>query len=148
MPDTMNGSKGRRGGGCSGGCGAATRQRAKVAALLACAEGFRSAQDLYAELRRSGDGIGLTTVYRALELMADAGDVDMLRTATGEAVYRRCRSTEHHHHLVCRACGLAVEVEAEGVERWAQRTAETHGFSQSSHTVEIHGLCRACGAAG
>lgn len=125
----------------------ATRQRTAVAALLASTDGFRSAQDLHGELRRSGEGIGLTTVYRTLELMADTGEVDMLRTDSGEAVYRRCRSTDHHHHLVCRECGLAVEIEARDVERWAKRTADAHGFSDASHTVEIYGRCRACGAA-
>lgn len=125
----------------------ATRQRAAVAALLARVEGFRSAQELHGELRRDGDGIGLTTVYRTLELMADAGEVDMLRTDSGEVIYRRCRTAEHHHHLVRRECGLAVEIEARDVERWAKRMADAHGFAEASHTVEIYGVCRACGPA-
>lgn len=123
----------------------ATRQRAAVAALLDRLDGFRSAQDLHGELRRGGDGVGLTTVYRTLERMADDGEVDVLRTGSGEAVYRRCRTADHHHHLVCRMCGSAVEVEIPEVEGWAQRVAEAHGFSDSSHSVEVYGVCRACG---
>jgi Fur family ferric uptake transcriptional regulator len=123
----------------------ATRQRAAVSALLDRLEDFRSAQEIHEELRRSGEGIGLTTVYRTLQALADGGEVDVLRTASGEAVYRRCASNEHHHHLVCRRCGTAVEIEGPAVETWAQKVADTHGFTELSHTVEIFGLCRSCG---
>ncbi|MGI5131833.1 Fur family transcriptional regulator [Pseudonocardia sp. CA-107938] len=121
-----------------------TRQRAAVSAMLDTLPDFRSAQEIHEELRRSGDGIGLTTVYRTLQTLADAGEVDVLRTGSGEAVYRRCTTADHHHHLVCRSCGLTVEVDGPAVETWAQRVAEQHGFSDLSHTAEIFGLCRDC----
>ncbi|EKF23191.1 ferric uptake regulator family protein [Mycolicibacterium hassiacum DSM 44199] len=120
-----------------------TRQRAAIAALLEKIGDFRSAQELHDELRRRGEGIGLTTVYRTLQQMAAAGIVDSLRTDTGEMVYRRC-SAGHHHHLVCRACGFAVEVQGSQVEQWAADVAREHRFSDVSHTVEIFGLCANC----
>lgn len=124
-----------------------TRQRVAVSALLDRLDDFRSAQEIHEELRRTGDGIGLTTVYRTLQTLADGGEVDVLRTGTGEALYRRCASVEHHHHLVCRRCGHTVEIEGPAVETWAQRVAETHGFSELSHTAEIFGLCQECNSA-
>lgn len=120
-----------------------TRQRAAIADLLNETEGFRSAQELHDELRRRGEGIGLTTVYRTLQAMATAGVVDTLRTDTGESVYRRC-SEHHHHHLVCRACGSTVEVSGGDVETWAAQVAREHGFSDVSHTIEIFGVCGEC----
>ncbi|MHA6618714.1 Fur family transcriptional regulator [Pseudonocardia sp. DLS-67] len=125
----------------------ATRQRAAVSALLDRLEDFRSAQEIHEELRRTGEGIGLTTVYRTLQTLADGGEVDVLRTGSGEAVYRRCASVEHHHHLVCRRCGHTVEIEGPAVETWAQRVADDHGFVELSHTAEVFGLCKDCGAA-
>jgi len=122
----------------------ATRQRAAVSALLDRLSDFRSAQEIHEELRRTGEGIGLTTVYRTLQTLTDGGEVDVLRTASGEALYRRCDSAEHHHHLVCRRCGRAVEIEGPAVETWAQRVADEHGFTELSHTVEIFGLCQVC----
>lgn len=122
-----------------------TRQRTAVARLLDTTEDFRSAQEIHEELRRTGEGIGLTTVYRTLQGLADAGEIDMLRTGSGEAMYRRC-SSHHHHHLVCRYCGHTVEVEGPAVERWAERVADEHGFSNLSHTVEIFGCCPRCAA--
>ena len=120
-----------------------TRQRAAVAAALDRSEEFRSAQDIHTMLREGGEAIGLTTVYRALQAMAEAGQVDVLRTDDGEAVYRRC-STGHHHHLVCRSCGRTVEVEGPAVERWADRVARDHGFVEVSHTLEVFGTCADC----
>ena len=120
-----------------------TRQRTAVARLLDDTDDFRSAQEIHEKLRRSGEGIGLTTVYRTLQTLADAGEIDVLRTSTGEAVYRRC-SAHHHHHLVCRDCGRTVEVEEPTVELWAEKVANDHGFINIGHTVEISGTCTDC----
>ncbi|MDA8372213.1 MAG: transcriptional repressor [Nocardiopsaceae bacterium] len=108
--------------------------------------GFRSAQDLYADLRSEGSKIGLTTVYRALQALSDSGEVDVLRTDDGEAVYRACLTEAHHHHLVCRSCGKAVEVEGPVVEKWAEAIGAEHGFSDVTHTVEVFGTCADCTA--
>jgi Fur family ferric uptake transcriptional regulator len=122
----------------------ATRQRAAVANLLEQLADFRSAQELHDELRGRGEDVGLTTVYRTLQSLADAGEIDMLRIDSGEAVYRRC-SSHHHHHLVCRHCGRTVEVEGPAVELWTSRIAVENGFSEVNHTIEIFGTCAACG---
>lgn len=105
---------------------------------------FRSAQELHDVLKHRGDSVGLTTVYRTLQSLADAGEVDVLRTTDGESVYRRCSTGEHHHHLVCRVCGKAVEVEGPAVEQWAATIASQHGFVNVAHTVEVFGTCAEC----
>lgn len=120
-----------------------TRQRLAVAEALASSEGFHSAQQIHELLARRGDSVGLATVYRTLQRLADAGDIDMMRTEDGEAIYRRC-STTHHHHLVCRSCGHTVEVEGPAVERWTTTIAEQHGYGEVSHTLEIFGTCPGC----
>lgn len=120
-----------------------TRQQAAVIDQLGTTEEFVSAQDLHQRLRTAGSKVGLATVYRTLSTLADAGDIDMLRTDEGEAVYRQC-STGHHHHLVCRACGRTVEIEGPAVERWADAVATEHGFTDVEHTLEIFGTCARC----
>ncbi|BCL13341.1 MULTISPECIES: Fur family transcriptional regulator [Micromonospora] len=122
-----------------------TRQRTAVSALLAEVEGFHSAQDLHAMLRERGERVGLTTVYRTLQGLADAGEIDVMRPPGGEHLYRRC-SEGHHHHLVCRSCGRTVEVAGPAVETWAERVAAQHGYSDVSHTLEIFGTCPSCAA--
>jgi Fur family ferric uptake transcriptional regulator len=126
--------------------GRSTRQRAAVASLLEETEDFVSAQQLHDRLRHRGDSVGLTTVYRTLQSLAETGMVDVVRTDEGEAVYRRCSSGSHHHHLVCRGCGTAVEVEGPAVEAWAGKVAAEHGFTEVEHTLEIFGTCANCTA--
>ena len=120
-----------------------TRQRTAVRTALDARDGFVSAQQLHEELRRRGESVGLTTVYRCLQSLADAGEVDVLVNDDGEAVYRRC-SAEHHHHLVCRDCGRTVEIAGPAVEEWAETVAREHGFSDVSHTLEVFGTCGDC----
>ena len=122
----------------------ATRQRSALAELLERTAEFRSAQQLHAMLHEAGERVSLATVYRALNALAEAGEVDVLTTEGGESRYRRCERTEHHHHLVCRRCGHTVEVAETSVERWAVRTARQHGFTDISHAIELHGTCATC----
>jgi Fur family ferric uptake transcriptional regulator len=120
-----------------------TKQREAVASYLSDGSTFLSAQQIYGGLREQGSTIGLATVYRALQGLAADGVVDVLRSAEGEVVYRRCSSGSHHHHLVCRECGRTVEVEGPAVERWADSVAAQHGFRDVSHTLEVFGTCTA-----
>ncbi|MFN2536698.1 MAG: Fur family transcriptional regulator [Mycobacteriales bacterium] len=122
-----------------------TRQRAAVAAALSKREGFTSAQALHDALRHDGASVGLTTVYRHLQALAEAGEVDVLRTDDGESVYRACEGDDHHHHLVCRSCGATVEVTGPAVEAWADAVAAEHGYRDVSHTLEVFGTCSTCG---
>jgi Fur family ferric uptake transcriptional regulator len=123
-----------------------TRQRAAVDEALEDTADFISAQELHGMLRARGAAVGLATVYRTLQTMADDGRVDVLRSDGGEAVYRRCSRDEHHHHLVCRSCGSTVEVSGPAVETWTGAVAREHGFTEVSHTLEIFGTCPQCAA--
>jgi Fur family ferric uptake transcriptional regulator len=121
-----------------------TRAQRAVLAALTGHDTFVSAQDLHARIRATGETVGLTSVYRALQSLAEAGQVDVRRTDAGEATYRACGSDRHHHHLVCTGCGATVEVEAPALERWVGQVADRHGYRIDGHTLEISGRCRGC----
>jgi Fur family transcriptional regulator, ferric uptake regulator len=121
-----------------------TRQAEVLSAALDELPGFCSAQQIHAELRRQGENIGLTTVYRHLQVLSTDGLVDTIRDASGEILYRRCGTDAHHHHLTCRNCGRSVEVEGKAVEHWADDVAARAGFTNVGHTVELFGLCPDC----
>ncbi|MGP3533673.1 Fur family transcriptional regulator [Microbacterium sp. RD1] len=121
-----------------------TWQRERVREALSDAGGFVSAQSLHATLRGENTGIGLATVYRTLAGMAQQGEADSLQSPEGENLFRACSSTGHHHHLICRSCGLTVEIEATAVEQWARSTAAQHGFTDAEHVVDIFGRCASC----
>jgi Fur family transcriptional regulator, ferric uptake regulator len=119
-------------------------RRDDVRSALRSASGFLGAQAIYARIRGEGAKIGLATVYRILQGLAAEGEVDVVRTGDGEALYRLCRSAAHHHHLLCRHCGQAVELDSDLVEQWARAVAERHGFTAVDHVVEIVGSCARC----
>ena len=121
-------------------------RRDDVLRSLGRGQRFRTAQELFAQMRGGGSRIGLATIYRTMQSMADEGEVDVLRTDAGEVAYRRCQSETHHHHLVCRECGATVEIAARSVEQWAGRVASEHGFDEIQHVLEIFGRCTACQA--
>lgn len=124
-----------------------TRQRAAIVEALRNASGFKSAQGLHLEMSQAGERVGLATVYRNLQSMAEAGEVDVLQNELGEAIFRLCAASEHHHHLVCRSCGRSEEIKAHEVEAWAADVAREHGFQNVTHTAEVFGLCKDCAIA-
>lgn len=121
-----------------------TWQRTAVRDALETADAFVSAQQLHEQLRSAGSAVGVATVYRALSDLAADGDADSMQSSDGENLYRACRSTAHHHHLVCTSCGTTVEIAADPVEMWATNVAAEHGFTQPRHLVDVFGLCPAC----
>jgi Fur family transcriptional regulator, ferric uptake regulator len=122
-----------------------TAQAGAVRDALERADGFRTAQEVYDTLRADAQAIGLTTVYRQLQSLAAHGVADVIVSPDGTAAYRYCKAPgTHHHHLVCRECGRAEEVEGPAVERWTRAVAEKYGFTDVNHTLEIFGTCSSC----
>jgi len=117
-----------------------TRQREAIAGALEASPGFLTAQELHGMLRSGGTAVGLTTVYRALQSLAD-----VVRTAGGETAYRMC-GAHHHHHLICRMCGRVEELVECRVESWARDLAVARGFELLAHHVELEGICAPCRA--
>jgi Fur family ferric uptake transcriptional regulator len=121
-----------------------TPQRAAVLGALHACDGLVSAQALHAALVADGVAVGLTTVYRTLRLLEAAGHVDVVRDSDGERLYRPRPGDGHRHYLVCRECGLSLEVDSEEVEQWVARIAHDIGFHAVDHTVELTGVCTGC----
>lgn len=70
--------------------------------------------------------------------------VDTVRSDDGEALYRLCANEGHHHHLVCRSCGKAVEIAGSLFENWVHDIASANGFTKVEHVAEFFGLCNDC----
>jgi Fur family ferric uptake transcriptional regulator len=119
-----------------------TKQRKAVAEVLATISKFSSAQEVHSILISRGEKVGLATVYRTLQALAETGTIDVLRN-DGEALYRAC-SNDHHHHLVCTGCNKTTEIAAPEVEIWTEKIAREQGYLISGHTIEVFGLCKNC----
>jgi Fur family transcriptional regulator, ferric uptake regulator len=120
----------------------ATRQRLTVLDALRERTDAVTAQGLHMELRQAGEPVGLTTVYRTLTSLADAGLLDTF-DREGEQAFRLCGDV-HHHHLVCEICSTVEEITADEVERWVSEVAQRRGFQVTGHRADIFGVCARC----
>ncbi len=123
-----------------------TRQRGEIRRAVEALATFATAQEIHDRLRHEGSGVGLATVYRALQAMASTGELDAIRTPDGQVAYRTC-SPGHHHHLICRDCGRTVEVAIPALEEQVRALAAAQGFADVDHELEFFGTCAACAAA-
>ncbi|MER7989728.1 Fur family transcriptional regulator [Streptomyces noursei] len=124
--------------------GRLTQQRATILEALVSADDFIGAQALHNQLAADDSPVGLTTVYRTLTALADAGRADVVRDTHGERLFRYRPGPDHRHYLLCTACGLSQPVDAEPVETWARKIARTSGFANVQHTLELSGVCPDC----
>ena len=121
-----------------------TRQRRIIKATMEELGDFISAQDLHLTLANRKEQVSLATTYRVLQSLANAGELDSVKGIEGETLYRHCQVKDDHHHLLCRRCGTAIELEAPALEDWALAMGKQHGFSELEHVVEVTGYCPDC----
>lgn len=121
-----------------------TKQRDAIMAIMADETDFRSAQQVHTALVVAGQTVGLATVYRNLQTLTEAGELDSLRSEDGETLYRRCAKRRHHHHLVCRNCGYTVDIQDDQLEQWIGKIARRYRFSDIEHMADVFGLCESC----
>lgn len=112
-----------------------------------------SAEDVYLEVHRVYPEIGLTTVYRTLNLLTQIGLVLKFDFGDGRARYELAAGTQqekHHHHLVCTKCNRIIDYEdfideeEELFEKTGKVLSEKHNFEINGHLVRFYGLCEEC----
>ncbi|WP_165241697.1 Fur family transcriptional regulator [Corynebacterium lizhenjunii] len=121
-----------------------TKQRTAVVEVLRDMDKFASVKEIFGELQQRKEKVGLTTVYRTLQSLAEIDAVDALHMPGGETLYRHCDSEKHHHHLVCTQCGKTKEIDGGPIESWAKQIASQHGFELTGHDAEVFGVCPGC----
>lgn len=129
-----------------------TLTRKVILDLLSGTSKHLSAKEIHKTLLQLYPGIGLSTVYRTLDLLARSDLINKLDIGDGKSryEYRSDRKKEHHHHLVCTKCGKIIDYSDfsdEEVELFIE--AEKNIFSKYSfqvqdHNIEFYGLCKDC----
>lgn len=119
-----------------------TRNQERILNLLDSLDTEISAQDLYLELRQRNQGIGLSTIYRALDALKLEGVIQVRTLGTGESLY----SSKHddRHHLTCLQCGTSIAIHECPVHELEQQLLKDHQFKIYYHTLEFYGLCTQC----
>ncbi|MGB4599526.1 MAG: transcriptional repressor [Trichlorobacter sp.] len=121
-----------------------TRQRDLILDVFLSSHEHLSVEELYLKVKASHPGVGQATVYRTLKLFVEAGLAREMTLSDGQTRYEHLLAGEHHDHLICTGCGTIVEFEDETIERVQDEIAVRHGYTISSHRLELYGLCPAC----
>ena len=119
--------------------------RAAVVELLGRQNCCLSAQDIHDRLRRARRPVGIASVYRTLETLAELRLVKRVDAGDGIARYERATAGgDHHHHLVCRDCGKVEAFSDSRLERVIDRVAGGLGYAVDEHEVVLVGACADC----
>ena len=119
-----------------------TTQRQILLEELSRVNSHPTACELYEMVRKRLPRIGLGTVYRNLELMADSGII--LKLELGGAQKRFDATTDPHYHIRCSVCGKMEDISIEVQERITQNAAEQTAYHILGHRIEFTGECPAC----
>jgi Fur family ferric uptake transcriptional regulator len=102
-----------------------------------------SPQELYQALLKKQRKIGLTSIYRSLDLFESLGIVFKIMNGTS-VKYKLCETEDHHHHIICKACGSVVELNFCDISDWAKKVTESTGYQVIDHQLNFYGYCKAC----
>jgi len=121
-----------------------SEQRRDILFVFLKTEKHLTADELYGLVRKKNPSIGAATVYRTLKLLRECGLCREFRLHDGTTRYEHLYGHDHHDHLVCTDCGTLIEVFDPQIEKLQEKLALQHGFTTSSHKLEIYGTCEAC----
>ncbi len=121
-----------------------TLPRLKVLSVLEASDNrHMSAEDVYREVLKDSDPVGLATVYRVLAQFVEAGLVVRHQFEGDKSVFE-LNDAAHHDHMVCMKCGLVIEFVNREIESLQQKVAENHEFDLQDHSLTLYGLCSNC----
>ena len=121
--------------------------RREVVEFLGRQDCCSTAQEIHDGVRASGAHVGIASVYRALEGLATLGLVQRVDLGDGTSRFEPADpGGEHHHHLVCGACGKVEPFEDPALEDAIERVAGGRGYDVAAHDVVLRGACENCRA--
>ena len=121
-----------------------TPQRRAVLNVIALSDEHLTPVALYEAVRQNCPDIGLVTVYRTLEILTELGFICEVRTGGRQRSFVMRRPIEHHHHLICSACGRVVDFAICDLAELEKKLSRETGFEIDSHLLELQGRCPKC----
>jgi Fur family ferric uptake transcriptional regulator len=130
-----------------------TMGREAILDVLSKAEEHLSAEDIYMRVHKIYPNIGLTSIYRTLEILDSIGLVNKFDFGHDRARYELAESASgkrHHHHLVCTGCGRIIDYtdfideEVALLKKTEEGLSKKYKFSITNHLIQFYGLCNNC----
>ena len=121
-----------------------TPQRRAVLNVIALTREHLTPAAIYERVHQEHPGIGLVTIYRTLEILAELGLICEVHIGGNCRSYLMRRPLEHHHHLICSDCGAVVDFADCDLGELEQRLSQETGFKIEDHLLEFLGRCQNC----
>ncbi len=123
-----------------------TGQRDLILEIFLSTEEHLTSEALYGLVRKRDDSVGLTTVYRTLKLLTEAGLAREVRFGDNKTYYEHHYEHEHHDHMICTECGKVIEFFSPEIEALQDEMADKFHFRPTHHSLRMWGLCSDCQA--
>jgi Fur family transcriptional regulator, ferric uptake regulator len=121
-----------------------TGQRDLILETFLGTEEHLTSEDLYSIVNKLDSRIGLTTVYRTLKLLIEAGLAREVRFGDNKTYYEHHYDHEHHDHMICTECGRVIEFFSPDIEELQDQMASNFGFKPTHHSLRLWGICSEC----
>ena len=121
-----------------------TGQRDLILEIFLSTEDHLTSEDLYSLVHKKDPSVGLTTVYRTLKLLTDAGLAREVRFGDNKTYYEHHYNHEHHDHMICTGCGTVIEFFSPAIEDLQDQMADKFGFRPTHHSLRLWGVCAEC----
>jgi len=121
-----------------------TSQRDLILEMFLETEEHLTSEDLYSIVNKLDPNIGLTTVYRTLRLLTEAGLAREVRFGDNKTYYEHHFNHEHHDHMICTECGKVIEFFSPEIENLQEQMASNVGFRPTHHSLRLWGICSEC----
>jgi Fur family ferric uptake transcriptional regulator len=121
-----------------------THQREEIAQTFLDSARHLSAEELYRQIQKIHPEVGLSTIYRTLKLLVEAGLASQREFGDGITRYEPVAGGRHHDHLICVNCGAIIEFQNQKIEELQKEVAENKNFTVLQHKLELYGYCEKC----
>lgn len=121
-----------------------TNPRLNILNVFLSIEKHVSVEELFTTARASVPGTGYATVHRTLKLLCECGLARQVDLGDRISRFEHNYNHEHHDHLICTVCGKTIEFHCVIIEEKQEKVAKQHGFTYTSHKMQIYGCCSTC----
>lgn len=121
-----------------------TDQRDLILEIFLSTEEHLTSEDLYSLVHKKDPTVGLTTIYRTLKLLTEAGLAREVRFGDNKTYYEHHYNHEHHDHMICTHCGKVIEFFSPDIEDLQDQMADKFGFRPTHHSLRLWGICADC----
>lgn len=116
-----------------------TDQRRVIARVLSDAGDHPDVEEVHRRANALDSRISLSTVYRTVRLLEEAGILARHEFGDGRARYEPAAG-EHHDHLIDVDTGKVIEFRNEQIEKLQELIAEELGYKLIDHRLELYGV--------